>query len=58
MPSPWKLNVHTALLDSARKSCERLGIESIDLYQIHGPISLRSHGAMADAWPPRKPRDW
>ena len=27
----------------------RLGIDSIDLYQIHGPISLRSHGAMADA---------
>ena len=34
MPSPWKLNVHSALLTSARKSRERLGIESIDLYQI------------------------
>ena len=33
----------------ARASCERLGIDSIDLYQIHGPISLRSHGALADA---------
>ncbi len=49
MPSPWKLNVHSALLASARKSRERLGIESIDLYQIHGPISLRSHEAMAEA---------
>ncbi len=49
MPSPWKLNVHSALLASARKSRERLGIESIDLYQIHGPISLRSHDALADA---------
>ena len=28
---------------------ERLGIESIDLYQIHGPISLRSHDALAEA---------
>ena len=49
MPSPWKLNVHSALLSAARQSCRRLGIESIDLYQIHGPISLRSHGALADA---------
>ena len=49
MPSPWKLNVHSALLTSVRKSRERLGIESIDLYQIHGPISLRSHNAMAEA---------
>jgi aryl-alcohol dehydrogenase-like predicted oxidoreductase len=49
MPSPWKLNVHSALLSAARHSCQRLGIESIDLYQIHGPISLRSHDALADA---------
>ncbi len=49
MPSPWKLNVHSALLASARHSLERLGIESIDLYQIHGPTSLRSHDAMAEA---------
>jgi len=49
MPSPWKPNVHSALLTSARRSLERLGIASIDLYQIHGPISLRSHDAMAEA---------
>ncbi|MGO8825415.1 MAG: aldo/keto reductase [Acidimicrobiales bacterium] len=49
MPSPWKPNVHSALLNSARRSLERLGIASIDLYQIHGPISLRSHDAMAEA---------
>ena len=30
-------------------SLTRLGIESIDLYQIHGPVSLRSHSALADA---------
>ena len=30
-------------------SRERLGIGTIDLYQIHGPISLRSHDALAEA---------
>ncbi len=49
MPSPWKLDVHRSLLAAARKSVERLGVDCIDLYQIHGPISLRSHSAMADA---------
>ncbi|HEY6428366.1 MAG TPA: aldo/keto reductase, partial [Acidimicrobiales bacterium] len=49
MPSPWKLNVTSSLLSAARKSRERLGIDIIDLYQIHGPISLRSNNAIADA---------
>ena len=49
MPSPWKLNVRAALLSAARNSRERLGIDVIDLYQIHGPISLRSHDALAEA---------
>jgi aryl-alcohol dehydrogenase-like predicted oxidoreductase len=49
MPSPWKLNVTSSLLSAARKSRERLGIDVIDLYQIHGPISLRSNNAIADA---------
>jgi aryl-alcohol dehydrogenase-like predicted oxidoreductase len=49
MPNPWKLDVHAALLSAARHSCQRLGVESIDLYQIHGPVSLRSHGALAGA---------
>jgi aryl-alcohol dehydrogenase-like predicted oxidoreductase len=49
MPLPWKLNVSSALVDAARKSCDRMGIETIDLYQLHGPISLRGHGALADA---------
>jgi aryl-alcohol dehydrogenase-like predicted oxidoreductase len=49
MPSPWKVNVQAALLSAARQSRERLGVDTIDLYQIHGPISLRSHGALADA---------
>ena len=49
MPMPWKLAVTSALTRAAKASLERLGIESIDLYQIHGPISLRSHSALADA---------
>jgi aryl-alcohol dehydrogenase-like predicted oxidoreductase len=49
MPSPWKLAVTPALVSAARASLARLGIETIDLYQIHGPISLRSHDALADA---------
>jgi aryl-alcohol dehydrogenase-like predicted oxidoreductase len=49
MPSPWKVNVRAALLSAARKSRQRLGTDVIDLYQIHGPISLRSHDALAEA---------
>jgi aryl-alcohol dehydrogenase-like predicted oxidoreductase len=49
MPSPQKLNVRSALRQALLASLDRLGIERMDLYQIHGPISLRSHSAMADA---------
>jgi len=49
MPFPWKLRVCGALLASLRASLDRLGREAVDLYQIHGPISLRSHEALADA---------
>ena len=49
MPSPWKVNVRSALVAAARRSVERLGVDAIDLYQIHGPISLRSKDALADA---------
>jgi aryl-alcohol dehydrogenase-like predicted oxidoreductase len=49
MPSPWKLNVRGALLSSLRASLDRLGLPGVDLYQIHGPISLRSHAALAEA---------
>jgi len=49
MPMPWKLAVTSSLARAARASLTRLGIETIDLYQIHGPISLRSHSALADA---------
>jgi len=49
MPYPWKVNVRPALVSAARASIERLGVDAIDLYQIHGPISFRSHDALADA---------
>jgi aryl-alcohol dehydrogenase-like predicted oxidoreductase len=49
MPSPWKLEVRGALMRSLRSSLDRLGLPSVGLYQIHGPISLRSHAALADA---------
>jgi aryl-alcohol dehydrogenase-like predicted oxidoreductase len=48
-PAPWKLNVKSALLRALRGSLERLRLSAVDLYQLHGPISLRSHGALADA---------
>jgi aryl-alcohol dehydrogenase-like predicted oxidoreductase len=49
MPSPWKVNVKGALLKSLRASLGRLGVPTVDLYQIHGPVSLRSHAALAEA---------
>lgn len=49
MPMPYKLNVGKALRSSLLASIDRLGVERVDLYQIHGPISLRSHKAMAEA---------
>ncbi|MCU1499643.1 MAG: putative oxidoreductase, aryl-alcohol dehydrogenase like protein [Acidimicrobiales bacterium] len=49
MPLPWKVQVKGALLDALRASLDRLGVEAVDLYQIHGPISLRGHAALAEA---------
>jgi aryl-alcohol dehydrogenase-like predicted oxidoreductase len=49
MPSPWKLGVKGALRSALEASLERLGVDRVDLYQIHGPVSLRSHRALADA---------
>jgi len=49
IPFPWKLAVASALMTSLRASLQRLQLPWVHLYQIHGPISLRSHQAMADA---------
>lgn len=49
MPLPHKLNVKVALRDALLASIERLGVEQVDLYQLHGPTSLRTQGALAEA---------
>jgi aryl-alcohol dehydrogenase-like predicted oxidoreductase len=49
MPAPWKVKVTDELMASLRRSLERLGVEAVDLYQLHGPVSLRGHSALADA---------
>ena len=49
MPSPQKLAVKGAMRAALERSIERLGVEHVDLYQIHGPISLRSKAALAEA---------
>ncbi|HVO23674.1 MAG TPA: aldo/keto reductase [Candidatus Margulisiibacteriota bacterium] len=49
IPFPWKLGVGAALMTSLKASLQRLQLPAVHLYQIHGPISLRSHAAMAAA---------
>ena len=47
-PAPWRLRVGAAMDRSLTASLDRLGVDTVDLYQIHGPISLRSAKAIAD----------
>jgi len=35
-PSPWRTSVQS-VVDACKESCKRLGVESIDLYQLHMP---------------------
>lgn len=49
MPMPQKLNVKDAMRTALEASIERLGVEHVDLYQIHGPVSLRSKAALGEA---------
>lgn len=49
MPMPQKLNVTQAMRSALEASIERLGVDHVDLYQIHGPVSLRSKAALAEA---------
>jgi aryl-alcohol dehydrogenase-like predicted oxidoreductase len=49
LPFPWKVALASALMSSLQASLQRLQLPWVHLYQIHGPISLRSHGAMAEA---------
>ena len=49
MPFPWRIPFAAALRRSLRNSLARLGVPFVHLYQIHGPISLRSARAVAAA---------
>ena len=49
MPMPQKLDVKKAMRVALEGSIERLGVDHVDLYQIHGPISLRSKAVLAEA---------
>lgn len=49
MPLPQKFSVASELRASLEASLERLGVDHVDLYQLHGPISLRSAAVLADA---------
>ena len=49
MPFPWRVPMAAALLKSVRASLQRLALPFIHLYQLHGPISLRSPRVMAAA---------
>lgn len=49
IPLPWRVT-HGSLKNALVESLKRLGLQSIDLYQVHGPaFSLRSVEVWADA---------
>ena len=48
MPMPQKLKVKEAMRVALEGSLERLGVDHVDLYQLHGPISLRSKAVLAE----------
>lgn len=49
LPFPWKVPMAASLMTALRASLERLQMPFVHLYQLHGPISFRSHKAMAAA---------
>ncbi|KAL0491897.1 oxidoreductase [Acrasis kona] len=49
LPLPYLLFYPTCLLQHLKDSLERLEVKQVDLYQIHGPIHLRSIETLADA---------
>ncbi|KAF9364923.1 hypothetical protein BGX34_012095 [Mortierella sp. NVP85] len=49
IPFPWRLRFPDSLLNALKGSMKRLGVDVVDLYQIHGPVSLRSIEVIADA---------
>ncbi|KAF8941497.1 hypothetical protein BGZ58_007864 [Dissophora ornata] len=49
IPFPWRVRFPSSLLNALKGSMERLGVDVVDLFQIHGPVSLRSIEVLADA---------
>jgi len=49
MPFPWRMPFARQMADAVRASLDRLRLPFIHLYQVHGPISLRSARATAAA---------
>jgi aryl-alcohol dehydrogenase-like predicted oxidoreductase len=47
MPVPWRLQQHD-LISALERSLDRLGLKSVDLYQIHWPLHLRSLNTWMD----------
>ncbi|CAF1334566.1 unnamed protein product [Adineta steineri] len=48
-PYPYRLSYPSTLINALKASLERLQVQCVDLYQIHGPIHLRSIEVIADA---------
>ncbi|CAF1233070.1 unnamed protein product [Adineta steineri] len=49
LPLPYKLSYPSSLINALRASLDRLKVDCVDLYQIHGPISLRSIEVLGNA---------
>ncbi|MEZ5321972.1 MAG: aldo/keto reductase [Microthrixaceae bacterium] len=49
LPLPQKLDVVRATREALEASLGRLGLDRVDLYQLHGPIHLSRPGSRADA---------
>jgi aryl-alcohol dehydrogenase-like predicted oxidoreductase len=48
-PNPLYFSYPSVLLDHLKESLKRLQLDSVDLYQIHGPIHLRSVEVVGEA---------
>jgi aryl-alcohol dehydrogenase-like predicted oxidoreductase len=49
MPFPWRIPFAQRLRSALEASLERLQLRAVHRYQVHGPISMRSHRAVAAA---------
>jgi len=49
LPMPYLLSYPSSLLNHLKESLKRLQLTSVDLYQIHGPIHLRTVEVLGEA---------